>query len=123
MEPAEEVSQMVGRVSDLLGARLGAKGHSLGERLESRSRRLPAKVRRSVETLAAMEARMASPRLARQIDLREARRAYDRATRYLGPLGRGGRLSGWALNAAATLALAALVLGAIFLYLRLRGSV
>ncbi|KFI27548.1 hypothetical protein [Paenirhodobacter enshiensis] len=123
MDPAQAARQMIDRVSGLMGQRLGARGATLAERVESRARVLPARVREAAAVLVGIEGRLASPRLARQVDLAEARQAQDICLRYLRRAGRGVRWGDFARNLLARLVLAVLVLGGLALFLRLRGLI
>ncbi|MFP1643950.1 hypothetical protein [Pontitalea aquivivens] len=106
------LQQMTDRVARLMEQRLGARGDGLQARLRARSRALPRKVRRAVAVLAEAEALAAAPKIARQLDPGQVRKAHDIAVHHLQPLGAGARLRATVLGIAASVVLALLVTGA-----------
>jgi len=98
MDPGK-LRQMSDEVSGLLASRLGAKGATLEARVASRARRLPRKVRRAAQTLIEAEAKVAVPKIARQIDAQAIGAAHATCVAYLRPLGFGARVWSFALNA------------------------
>ncbi|SOC01790.1 hypothetical protein [Rhodobacter maris] len=118
MEP-KELQRMCGRVSQLLAERLGARGHSLSERIASRHRSLPRKVRRAARQIAAAEAMIGAPRLARQLDPVALRTAYHICVSYLEPLGAPMRFGRRLLDIAATVAFGLIVMAGVgFAFMR-----
>ncbi|MCB2117173.1 MAG: hypothetical protein KDE00_12960 [Rhodobacteraceae bacterium] len=81
------VQQMAGRVAELMESRLKVRGASLTEKLARGGRRLPRKVRREAEVLAAAAETARVPRLQMQLDHPRIARAYDICVRHLKPLG------------------------------------
>jgi hypothetical protein len=109
-------------VSDLLEARLSARGRTLEDRVRSARRRLPREVRRAALFLAETEARCRNPRLAQQMDAEAVAAAHATCLRHLEPLGaaerRAARLYGWAAALSVNLLLLA---AAVLAWLRWRG--
>lgn len=106
-----DLGRMTGRVAELLEQRLRLRGPTLGVLVRKAGRRLPRKVRRAAQELAAVEALAQHPKGRMMVDMTRATAAYDICIAHLKPLGSGARWKGLALDLAATLGMLLLVLG------------
>ncbi len=121
---AATLPEQAARVAALMEKRLGVPGADLTAKLHRGGRRLPRKVRAAAMRLAELAALAANPRLWRQIDMDEARAAYETCMAHLAPLGRGERAKDLLLSTLAAMAFAVLAVGAGFIaFLVWRGYV
>lgn len=107
---ATSITQMTGRVSQLLDTRYRVSGDLATQTAKVR-RTVPRKVRAALETLASAQHMAQSPRLESQIDTEAVAAAYDVALKHLNRFGRGARRKNGALNIAASIAFSLLVVG------------
>ncbi len=112
MDP-NEVQRMAGQVSQLLAARLGARGHTLAQRIASRHRALPRRVREAARELAEAEAKLHAPKLVKQLDRSRLAHAHQTCVGYLEPLGLASRVLHRLLDMAASLAFGLVLMGLI----------
>ncbi len=120
---AVTILQMAERVADMMEERLGVSGKDLATKLKRGKRRLPRKVAAAAQELADSADRAKNPKLFVQIDQARVADAYDICVRYLATIKTGGRLRGLLINAAATVLLGMLILGAVVVALqRMRGQ-
>ena len=110
---AVTIQQMADRVAELMELRLRARGSGLAEKLARGGRALPRRVRAAAGTLAEAAQMAQNPKLLVQIDEAQVAAAYDICLHYLGPLGRGARRKGAALDALATMAFSLVVVAAL----------
>lgn len=111
---ADEIAQLM---ADRFGGARRGEFPRLGDMIRRRGGALPRRLRRQAAALAEAEARIAQPRVARQIDMRAVARAHAALTSHLRPLGSISRWQNRALNFAASIALGLLVLGAVVVWL------
>ena len=112
---AMTVHQMAERVAGLMQERLGVRGKGLAGKLRRGRRALPRKLRPEADLLAAAEAQAENPKLALQLDDARIAQAYDALVRHLSPMGRSDRRVAMLRSAAASAALALLVVAALFI--------
>jgi hypothetical protein len=112
---AVSIQQMAERVSVLLTERLKIKGRDLEEKLDRAGRRLPRKVRRAAQDMAAAAALSHNPKLLLQIDEERFAKNYDICIKYLNPLNRGYRVRGVLLGLSASVLFSLLVVAGLFL--------
>ena len=110
---AVTIQQMADRVAELMELRLRARGSGLAEKLARGGRALPRRVRAAAGTLAEAAQMAQNPKLLVQIDELRVAAAYDICLLYLGPLGRGARRKGAALDILATMAFSLVVVAAL----------
>ena len=110
---AVTIQQMADRVAELMELRLRARGSGLAEKLARGGRALPRRVRAAAGTLAEAAQMAQNPKLLVQIDELRVAAAYDICLHYLGPLGRGARRKGAALDILATMAFSLVVVVAL----------
>jgi len=110
---AVTIQQMADRVAELMELRLRARGSGLAEKLARGGRALPRRVRAAAGTLAEAAQMAQNPKLLVQIDELRVAAAYDICLHYLGPLGRGARRKGAALDILATIAFSLVVVAAL----------
>jgi len=110
---AVTIQQMADRVAELMELRLRARGSGLAEKLARGGRALPRRVRAAAGTLAEAAQMAQNPKLLVQIDELRVAAAYDICLHYLGPLGRGARRKGAALDILATMAFSLVVVAAL----------
>ncbi len=79
----EDVTALCSELSELLGDRLGVGGTTLARRLDRAGRLLPRFVRRAGRDLVDAQARMANPKLMKQIDAAALRKSHHICRSYL----------------------------------------
>jgi hypothetical protein len=108
------ITQMADRVSGLLAERLKIKG-PFEDQVKRAKRRLPREVFAAAEALVEAEKLSANPKFMARIDLEAVAIAYDILVRHLNGIGRSERRKGMALDIAARIAFAFLVVGALWI--------
>lgn len=109
------IRELADEVAALMAQRLGGRGDGvdLPRMLRRKGAALPRRLRGKAAWLAEASVQAGSPRISRQLDLRQARKAHRALTRYLRPLGEGTRLAQGGLNMAARVMMALLVVGGL----------
>jgi hypothetical protein len=118
------LDKMVDEVREALRVQLRVRGRTLAAQLRKAGRRLPRGVRRDGAVLVEALALAASPKLARQVDMRRAQAAHRHILQYLDTVDIGAKRRDMALQIVASIALALLVTGCLVIaVLALRGFV
>ncbi|MEZ5779130.1 MAG: hypothetical protein R3E44_12295 [Paracoccaceae bacterium] len=86
-----EVQEMAASVAALLETRLKLRGRDLPEKLRRGRRRLPRKIRREAEYLAAAAEQARHPKLSVQLDRDRIVAAHEACLGYLRPIGAAAR--------------------------------
>ncbi len=111
------IRELADEVAELMALRLGGgqrgEGLDLPRMVRRKGAALPRRLRGKAAWLAEASVQAGNPRIARQLDLRQARKAHRALTRYLRPLGEGTRLAHGTLNALARVMMALLVVGGL----------
>jgi hypothetical protein len=110
---ADEVARLM---ADRFGGARRGEFPRLAEMIRRRGAALPRRLRGQAKLLAEADQQIAHPRIARQMDLRGPSRAHAALTAHLRPLGGFSRWQNRAVNFAASIAFALLVLGAVVLW-------
>ena len=117
----EHIRNMSSEVAELMSSRLGGPRRmaevDLATMVRRRGAALPRRLRREARLLADAEQQVLQPRLARQLDAARLTRAHRALVGYLRPMGKGMRWQNRALHLGAALALAALLLGGLALFI------
>ncbi len=108
------ITQMADRVSALMAERLKIKG-SLEAQVARAKRRLPRDVFAAGEAMVEAVKLSSNPKFLPRIDEEAVAIAYDILVRHLNGVGRGERRKGLALDIAARVAFALLVVGGLWL--------
>ena len=120
----DELRDMADEVARLMAERFGGARRGefpdLTTMIRRRGAALPGKLRKHAAKLAQADSLTASPRIARQMDLVPANRAYAALTGHLQPLGKVSRWKNRAVNFAASVAFGLLILGALVLWIMVR---
>jgi len=109
------VKEMAERVAALMEDRLGIPGHGLAAKVARSRRDLPRHLRAEAQRLAEALPLAENPKLARRLDHARLTRSYKALVAYLDPLGRGERRLAIARSIGASIALALLGVGGLFL--------
>lgn len=113
----DSIRDLADEVAEVMASRLGGAPRGavvdLPRMMRRRGGALPRRLRRKGAWLAEASVLAGSPRIARQLDLREARAAHRALLRHLRPLGETARLTGGVLNIAASVMMGLLVLGGL----------
>lgn len=111
------IRELADEVAELMALRLGGaqRGEAvdLPRMMRRRGAALPRRLRGKGAWLAEASVQAGHPRIARQTDHRQARRAHRALMRHLRPLGEGTRLAHGTLNALARVMMALLVVGGL----------
>lgn len=120
----DDVARDIAHVGRMLKAGLGLRGADLAEQLRRGGRLLPRRVRAAAGRLAAAEAMLQQPKLAKQLDGASLSRDAKLCIAHLTPLVQRRTLHAWWLVAASWAALIVVIGAAVFYALWwLRGAV
>lgn len=109
------VQQMADRVAALMQERLRVRGTGLREKLRRGGRRLPRRIRKEAEYLAEVAFLAQNPKVQMMLDDERTARAYDACVRHLQAIGRRGRVAGFLVDVAGSVAFQLLVVAALAL--------
>lgn len=119
-----DIHRMADEVAQLMASRFGGARRGEQPRLQDMVRRrgaaLPRKLRRLAQELARADRLCAQPRVARQQDMRALSDAHHALTRHLRPLGEVSRFQHRAVQVAAVLALALLLMTGLAIWLAMQ---
>lgn len=107
------IQQMADRVSDLIAQRLNVSGPTLEARVKRAGGKLPRGMRDAAEVLVQATAMAQSPKLLMQIDPEAVAVAYIICVKHLNGVNRSERRRGLALDIAARIAFALLVVAVL----------
>ena len=110
-----DIREMADEVAALMAQRLGGRAEAvdLPRMVRRKGAALPRRLRGKAAWLADASVQAGHPRIARQLDQRQARKAHRALTRYLRPLGEGTRLAQGTLTVLARVMMALLVVGGL----------
>ena len=109
----DDVARDIAHVGRLLKAGLGLRGDDLAAQLRRGERLLPRRVRAAAGRLAAAEAMLGAPKLARQLDTAALGRDAKLCIAHLTPLAQGRARQSWWLRAASWAARVVVICGAV----------
>ena len=112
-ELADEVAALM---AQRLGGARGAEAVDLPRMVRRKGAALPKRLRGRAEWLAEASVQAGHPRIARQLDQRQAVAAHRALTRHLRRFGEGRRLANGALDMAARVMMALLVVGGLVVW-------
>ena len=110
------LQQMVDEVREGLVDKLRVRGRSLDVQVQRAGRLLPRRVKRDATYLAQAMALADNPKLARMVDMAQARQAHERVLGFLGGIDPGAQRRTAALNLVASIAFALLVTAVLVLF-------
>ena len=110
----EELARDIAHVGRLLKAGLGLRGDDVATQLRRGGRMLPRRVRAAAQRLAAAEAMLGAPKLARQLDVAAFRADAKLCVQHLTPLVQRRARHGFWLRAASWAALILVICAAVF---------
>ncbi len=118
------VRQLVARIFQLLGEKLGARGADLETRVGRAGRKLPRRVRAAAQALVTADKLSRDPRLSLQLDPNHTSEAYAQCVNYLDRINPAANRSKLGYGLAATVAGQLLIVtAAAVMLLRWRGYI